>query len=389
MKNCKRLFCAIAAICLLLLVLPVSANAASEQDIVNSLVLVVLTDEEGSMAISGVLVKGNDGDTYVMTHFIPDGQEIDILPDVLDNITDDDWIPAQIISNDRSIGTALLKPANSVSGNVLRVGAGAPDSGDVTVYGYSAEEDSFQSIKGSITGKTEENGVDILQTDIDDAESSFLGAAVIYKGELLGILGVDGLVAPVNSVGGGGGRGGIKIDTKYYIIGGIVVALIIGAGVFITQKKKKGQVPVQNGQILFQQQEIQAIQFGETPSPGVTVPVSDQNVGLVYQPPQVGSAKGIVGTGGQFRGDSIPIADRIAIGRDPARCHVIFDKMAQGVSSLHCELKNINGVMQLTDRGSSYGTFVGSKKLEVNVPMDLHPGDEFYLGSKQNSFRVE
>jgi len=99
-------------------------------------------------------------------------------------------------------------------------------------------------------------------------------------------------------------------------------------------------------------------------------------------------AQGIIGTGGEFLHNRIPVPDRIRIGRDPRQCQLIFGKMAAGISSLHCEVVNRGGTMQLIDRGSKYGTIVRSNKLEANVPVDLRPGDDFYLGSKRNSFRV-
>ena len=45
--------------------------------------------------------------------------------------------------------------------------------------------------------------------------------------------------------------------------------------------------------------------------------------------------------------------------------------------------------IQLTDLGSSYGTFVGSgQRLNANSPMTLHRGDTFWLGSKEQMFRI-
>ena len=48
-----------------------------------------------------------------------------------------------------------------------------------------------------------------------------------------------------------------------------------------------------------------------------------------------------------------------------------------------------DGEVQLTDLGSSYGTFVGSgQRLNANSPMTLHRGDTFWLGSKEQMFRI-
>ena len=61
-----------------------------------------------------------------------------------------------------------------------------------------------------------------------------------------------------------------------------------------------------------------------------------------------------------------------------------------GVSHRHCMLTaGADGEVQLTDLGSSYGTFVGSgQRLNANSPMTLHRGDTFWLGSKEQMFRI-
>lgn len=61
-----------------------------------------------------------------------------------------------------------------------------------------------------------------------------------------------------------------------------------------------------------------------------------------------------------------------------------------GVSHRHCMLTaGSDGEVQLTDLGSTYGTFVGSgQRLNTNSPMTLHRGDTFWLGSKEQMFRI-
>ena len=61
-----------------------------------------------------------------------------------------------------------------------------------------------------------------------------------------------------------------------------------------------------------------------------------------------------------------------------------------GVSHRHCMLTaGADGEVQLTDLGSTYGTFVGSgQRLNANSPMTLHRGDTFWLGSKEQMFRI-
>jgi len=98
----------------------------------------------------------------------------------------------------------------------------------------------------------------------------------------------------------------------------------------------------------------------------------------------------LVGVSGPFAGNSFPLQDRIAIGRDPGQCGIIFPDKTPGVSALHCEVRREGAGFTITDLGSSYGTFfAGGAKLSPNVPYPLRPGDSFYLGEEGNSFRFQ
>jgi len=97
---------------------------------------------------------------------------------------------------------------------------------------------------------------------------------------------------------------------------------------------------------------------------------------------------GIRGIAGQYNTISFPIADKIVIGRNPAICNVLFSPGATGISSRHCEIIRIGNVLQVIDKGSSYGTFVRNEKLTANSPMQIRQGDIIYLGDESNSFVV-
>ena len=66
------------------------------------------------------------------------------------------------------------------------------------------------------------------------------------------------------------------------------------------------------------------------------------------------------------------------------------DEVLDGVDVCALEaVEAADGEVQLTDLGSSYGTFVGSgQRLNANSPMTLHRGDTFWLGSKEQMFRI-
>ena len=100
----------------------------------------------------------------------------------------------------------------------------------------------------------------------------------------------------------------------------------------------------------------------------------------------------IIGVAGQFAGKSFQISQQgILMGRDSASCEFAFPDNAQGISRNHCRIM-FNPQTQmfvLYDLGSSYGTFLATgAKVPQGQPVALRPGDEFYLASRANTFRV-
>jgi hypothetical protein len=166
--------------------------------------------------------------------------------------------------------------------------------------------------------------------------------------------------------------GWLKKWWVYVAIGaGVVVIGVVLTIVLVLRNSKKAAAPV------------------PSPSYAQQVPVGAAVTKPSYAQAPQPRLTGIRGTGGQFNTTSFPVSDRIAVGRDPARCAVIFQPQTAGVSSLHCEIIRQGDVLQLVDRGSSYGTFLESgQKLSANVPVSLNAGQGFYLGDKRNSFTV-
>lgn len=107
-----------------------------------------------------------------------------------------------------------------------------------------------------------------------------------------------------------------------------------------------------------------------------------------FGPGGAGRPLGITGTSGVMAGQHLEIQDTVRVGRDPARCQLIFPEGTPGVSSLHCELRFYGGRLYLTDLGSRYGTFRNGAQLTPNQPAELKPGDRFYLGDPNNGFQV-
>lgn len=100
----------------------------------------------------------------------------------------------------------------------------------------------------------------------------------------------------------------------------------------------------------------------------------------------------LIGVAGQFAGRSFPVSTQgVLLGRDQASCDFAFPPGTQGISRNHCKVQ-FNPQTQmfvLYDLGSTYGTFLGSGvQVPQGQPMALRSGDEFYLASRANLFRV-
>lgn len=95
----------------------------------------------------------------------------------------------------------------------------------------------------------------------------------------------------------------------------------------------------------------------------------------------------------QHGGKTFPVGSTpVVIGRSVSDCTIVFREGTQGVSGKHCSVSYnaAAGVFVLTDLGSTFGTFLGSgMKLTANSPVNLKPGDVFYLGDKTNILKVE
>lgn len=94
------------------------------------------------------------------------------------------------------------------------------------------------------------------------------------------------------------------------------------------------------------------------------------------------------GTGGYFSGRRFAVNGRIRIGRDPSRNDLVYPQGSQGISGVHCEICLRDGEIYLCDMGSTYGTFLGGRKLPARQMFRLRIGDIFSLGSSRESFTI-
>lgn len=109
---------------------------------------------------------------------------------------------------------------------------------------------------------------------------------------------------------------------------------------------------------------------------------------------QNGTKKAVIRSmSAQHAGKAFPVGKApVIIGRNTAECVIVFKEGTPGVSGKHCSVyySSDAGLFTLTDLGSSYGTFLNNgMKLTANSPINLKPGDSFYVGDKANMIKVE
>lgn len=94
------------------------------------------------------------------------------------------------------------------------------------------------------------------------------------------------------------------------------------------------------------------------------------------------------GQSGVFAGKRFALSKPIRIGRDGARCDLVYPENTQGISGAHCVVYSENGRAYIKDLGSTYGSFVSGRKLSPNQPVELRIGDRITLGSEREAFTI-
>lgn len=160
-----------------------------------------------------------------------------------------------------------------------------------------------------------------------------------------------------------------QTQTVLYVIIGVLAAAVVA--LVLTRGRKKGGI---------NQQEA-----AETKPLPPEVP--DEPTQQVEEASKARVALACIG--GALQGMTFPISSRVVIGRDPKHCSIIYPKDAHGISGVHCAAEpTADGLIILTDLGSTYGTMAGGQQLTAGKGVTLHPGDAFTLGGKENVFEV-
>lgn len=97
----------------------------------------------------------------------------------------------------------------------------------------------------------------------------------------------------------------------------------------------------------------------------------------------------IIGTAGVYAGQEFPIEDGtgVTIGRDPARCSIVYPDNSTNVSRRHCAVRYYadTHTYGITDF-SKNGTFVNGTRLETGVEKEFSAGSVITLGEGNESF---
>ena len=165
-----------------------------------------------------------------------------------------------------------------------------------------------------------------------------------------------------------------QTQTVLYVIIGVLAAAVVA--LMFTRGKKSGGKN--------QQQETPTQRYQPENPPAVPDEPTKQ---LTVDEPKACVALECIG--GALQGMTFPISSRVVFGRDPKRCSIIYPKDAKGISGVHCAAEpTADGLIILTDLGSTYGTMVGGQQLTAGKGVTLRPGDAFTLGGSENVFVV-
>jgi hypothetical protein len=121
-----------------------------------------------------------------------------------------------------------------------------------------------------------------------------------------------------------------------------------------------------------------------------------QQGGYQQQPPvsnnpiaNMASAK-LIGVEGAYKGASFDLTGSVVVGRDAAKCNIVYPSGTKGVSRIQCQFNRNpqTGAISVQDNGSSYGTSVNGVKLQTGQIMFLNAGDVISFG-ENNVFKIE
>lgn len=291
------------------------------------------------------------------------------FPGVADDLNDIGYVlPSRIDDVTVTTGTVTKNHASSDGADFIQIDAtingGNSGGALVTEAGYCVGINSFTATRGQTT-----NGaiyIDYVFSALDGLEADYMLADEKAP---------SSPVVPSEPPGSEPQQGLNSRTLLYLLIGAVALAVIVVVVILVVSSGKKKRTA----------QPAQAASAPVVPAAPAAQPVS--HTVAVNTPSSQGAAFSLVGA--SFAGSVFPVKESVVIGRNAASCNIVYPEGTPGVSSVHCRVALVGGVLNLYDLKSSYGTFLESGvKLEPNRAYPLHEGDSFYLAKRENTFTV-
>lgn len=402
----KKIF--LIALTLIFTITPI--NATDDYESAASVARVIISGQDESdtiyISISAIVL---DEQTFLTTSSIEEDEieDIYVIPDLID---EDSYVKAKITEIDKDLGLAVIttskkikdryKPAKFMSSEKLET------NDKITSFGYKTYNSQYSQWKKNTDSKINDvitnkglikankcsskltfDCIKISENfDIDEEEGiGFLGGPIILdeKDLVIGMRNIDteknNFQAMINS----------SIITKFldehnisystntssftndnnliYIIAAVILFGILGFSFF--KRKKTSQTS--------------------------TMPNSDTLIAQdIKIEPEIEKTTNIIvnnwylkGISGNYQGMSIPIDNKINIGRNINKCNLIIENSNE-ISNLHCTISLLANKLYLIDQNSSNGTYLNSQKIKPLQELSIKENDLITLGKTDNTFII-
>lgn len=86
---------------------------------------------------------------------------------------------------------------------------------------------------------------------------------------------------------------------------------------------------------------------------------------------------------GTMKGRRIPVTSELILGVDPSRCNLLMPSGTPGISRRHLRLWVVNGQLHAMDLGSTYGTWLNSRKMTPGLVYPMASGSVLFMGKNE------
>lgn len=317
---------------------------------------------------------------------------------------------------DKRLALPLLSPADDIVGaKVYAIGfPGVADNKAVdAVTKWGADDVTFTSGIVSRLTTTSGTGVQSIQIDVEIGHGNSGGPLVTEEGRVIGIntwgytnneaeeaayavnIGEVVKLLKLHSVPYTMGDGSLKGNGKIlpFAVGGAVLVLaVLVIAIVLVARGKKSAPSQPAGASAARQPQAASVPLAAPAQ--ASAPASAP----VPAPALAPSAPAAQDSGYRLQGVSGALAGRrfmvrldgpLVLGRSPKECNVTFPADTAGVSGRHCEVWCEEGRIYMKDLGSSHGTYLATgARLSAGQPMELRPGESFWLGSQNETMVV-